>query len=113
SPPRPTMALSIASRACSKSFDPEAAKLLEQARDAMLKAMVGRGGLLLPDAGFGGFGRLPAQDRFRLGVRMEKLTPLVVEQLGIEPGRGVAVTDVIAGSAAEKAGFKVNDIILE
>jgi serine protease Do len=88
----------------------EALKLMEQAREAMLKAVVGGGGLAMPDFNVG---RLPVQDRFRLGVRMEKLTPLVIDQLGIEVGRGIAITDVIAGSAAEKAGFKPHDIVLE
>jgi hypothetical protein len=87
----------------------EALKLMEQAREAMMKA-VGGGGLVMPDFNVG---RLPAQDRFRLGIRMEKLTPLVIDQLGIEAGRGIAITDVIAGSPAEKAGFKPHDIVLE
>ena len=96
--------------------DPKALELAQQATEMMLKAIGGgRGGimapdLMMPDFG-GGFGRVP--DRFRLGVRMEKLVPLVVEQLGIEAGRGIAITEVIAGSAAEKAGFKAHDIVLE
>ena len=64
---------------------------------------------MFPD--LSGFGRAP--DRFRLGIRMEKLTPVVVEQLGIEPGRGIAIVEVIAGSAAEKAGLKAHDVVLE
>jgi HEPN domain-containing protein len=95
--------------------DPEALKLAQQATEMMLKAIGGgRGGIAMPELLFPdalGGARVP--DRFRLGVRMERLTPIVVEQLGIEPRRGIAITDVIAGSAAEKAGFKVHDIVLE
>jgi len=99
--------------------DPDARKLMDEAREMMLKAMVGgRGGfapgLVLPDIGrvpdFGGV-RIP--DRFRLGVRMERIPALTAEQLGLEAGRGIAITDVIPGSAAEKAGFKIHDIVLE
>jgi hypothetical protein len=99
--------------------DPKALEMAQEATQEMLKAMQGgRGGfggvlmpdLLLPELG-GGFGR--AADRFRLGIRMEKLTPIVVDQLGLEAGRGIGITDVIAGSAAEKAGFKPHDIVLE
>ena len=59
----------------------------------------------------GGVGRAP--ERFRFGIRMEKMSPVAAEQLGLEAGRGIAVTDVIADSAAEKAGIKPHDIILE
>lgn len=100
--------------------DRDALKKAIEANQEFLKALTaGRGGIAAPDlmmpnlgADFGGaLGRVP--DRFRLGVRMEKLSPIVVEQLGIEPGRGITITEVIAGSAAEKAGFKANDIVLE
>lgn len=95
--------------------DPEALKLAQEATELMLKAIQGgRGGLIAPELMFPdlpGFGRAP--DRFRLGIRMEKLTPVVVEQLGIEPGRGIAIVEVIANSAAEKAGFKAHDVVLE
>lgn len=100
--------------------DPDAKKLMDEAREMMLKAMVGGNGgvgpgaLILP-----GIDRIPelggarAPDRFRLGVRMERVTPITADQLGIDAGRGIAITDVIAGSPAEKAGFKAHDILLE
>ncbi len=106
--------------------DRDALKKAIEANQEFLKALTaGRGGIVAPDLimpnfgggdfggglGAGGFGRVP--DRFRLGVRMEKLSPVVVEQLGIEAGRGITITEVITGSAAEKAGFKANDIVLE
>lgn len=52
-------------------------------------------------------------ERPRLGVRLEPVTPLVSDQLGLEQGKGVAIAEVIQGSAAEKAGFKVHDIVTE
>jgi serine protease Do len=96
--------------------DPKALEMAQEATQEMLKAMQGgRGGIMMPDLLLpelgGGFAR--AGDRFRLGIRMEKLTPIVVDQLGLEAGRGIAITDVIADSAAAKAGFKPHDIVLE
>ena len=95
--------------------DPKALELTQQATEMMLKAIgAGRGigqDFVFPD--LGGFGRVPERDRFRLGVRMEKLTPVLVEQLGLEAGRGIAIVDVISDSPAEKAGFKVHDVVLE
>ncbi len=67
----------------------------------------------LPEFAPPGAGRLPAPDRARLGVRLERLAPVVVEQLGLENGRGVTVAAVVGGSPAEKAGLKANDIVLE
>jgi len=94
--------------------DPKALELAQQATEQMLKAIAGgaNGGLIDPEMflqELGGAGR----ERFRLGIRMEKPSPVVAEQLGLEAGRGIVVAEVIAGSAAEKAGFKANDIIVE
>jgi serine protease Do len=95
--------------------NPEAEKLAREAVELMLKGLAdGRGGIVTPEMLFqdlGGAGR--ASDRFRFGIRMEKISPIAAEQLGIEAGRGIAVTDVIADSAAAKAGIKPHDIILE
>ncbi|MBA4065423.1 MAG: hypothetical protein C0501_17260 [Isosphaera sp.] len=96
--------------------DADARKLLEEAREMMLKAIAGQGGipnfpafpeLNLPDAA----GRGPG--KFRLGVRLEPLTPVLVEQLGLEAGRGVVLAEVIEGSPADKAGLRANDIVIE
>jgi hypothetical protein len=93
--------------------DEKALELAKQANEMLLKAMLaGQRDIFPPELMFPNLdARVP--DRFRLGIRMEKIAPIVVEQLGIEAGRGIAVSDVIAGSAAEKAGFKANDIVLE
>jgi beta-lactamase regulating signal transducer with metallopeptidase domain len=49
----------------------------------------------------------------RLGVQVEKPSPLITEQLGLAPGEGLVIVQVIQGTAAEKAGLKANDILLE
>lgn len=95
--------------------DPEALKMMQQAQEMMLKAMIaGRGGIARGvDPGMlgGPFGRVP--ERFRLGVRLERVSELAADQLGLEVARGVGIIGVVEGSAAEKAGFKKNDIVLE
>jgi hypothetical protein len=50
-------------------------------------------------------------ERPRLGVRLEPLAPIVAEQLGLSAG--VAIAGVVEASAAERAGFKVHDILVE
>jgi serine protease Do len=93
--------------------DADAMKLVQEAQELMLKAIAnGRGGLMLPDLMVPNPGIGRVADRFRLGVRMERLAAITAEQLGLE-GRGIAVTAVIPGSAADKAGLKVHDIVLE
>ena len=95
--------------------DPEGPKMAQQAMEMLLKGLAdGRGGIIAPEMVFpelGGFAR-PAE-RFRLGIRMEKVPAILIDQMNLEAGRGIVVIDVIAGSAAEKAGFKANDILLE
>ena len=92
--------------------DDEAMKLLKESQMLMLQVLQGQalGGALDLELPLG-IDRLP--NRFRLGVRMEKLTPLMVEQLGIENGKGIAIAEVIEGSVAAKVGFKTHDIVLE
>jgi serine protease Do len=96
--------------------DPEGIKLMQQAQAMLLKAMIGgRGGMaqgidpgmIMPDFG----GRVP--ERFRLGVRLERVSELAADQLGLDVARGVGIAGVVDGSAAEKAGFKTHDIVLE
>jgi serine protease Do len=99
--------------------DPEAMKLMHQAQEMLLKAMIGGRGGIDPGMigpGLGGRnpdfgGRIP--ERFRLGVRLERVSELAADQLGLDVARGVGIADVVAGSAAEKAGFKTHDIVLE
>ncbi|MCE9566518.1 MAG: PDZ domain-containing protein [Planctomycetes bacterium] len=91
--------------------DAEAMMLLKDAQLLMLRVMQG-GGLGGLDLDLNpGIDRLP--NRFRLGIRMERLTPIMIEQLGIENGHGIAIAEVIEGSVAAKVGFKTHDIVLE
>ncbi|WP_417549338.1 DegQ family serine endoprotease [Methylophaga sp.] len=50
--------------------------------------------------------------RAYLGVQMQDITPELAQAFGIEANRGGAVvTNVMTGSAAEKAGLKVGDVV--
>jgi serine protease Do len=46
-------------------------------------------------------------------VRLERVSELAADQLGLEVARGVGISDVVEGSPAQKAGFKTHDIVLE
>ncbi len=47
------------------------------------------------------------------GITVQDLTPEFAEKLGVPGGQGVAVTRVAPGSAAEEAGIRQGDVILE
>lgn len=49
----------------------------------------------------------------RLGVSVDRLTPQLAEYFGVKGGKGVLVREVEAGSAAEKAGLKAGDCIVQ
>jgi serine protease Do len=49
----------------------------------------------------------------RLGVSVEELTPQLADYFGVKEGKGALVTEVRAGSAAEKAGLKAGDCIVK
>lgn len=83
--------------------DPAARKMLDEALAEMMKGTPGG----LP--GFVNPARAP--ERPRLGVRLAPLSPIVADQLSLD--KGVAVAGVVEGSAAEKAGFKPHDILVE
>ena len=54
------------------------------------------------------------QQQGRIGLALQTLTPDVADQLGIERGtKGAVITDVVAGSPAERAGLKPGDVIVE
>jgi serine protease DegS len=46
-----------------------------------------------------------------LGVALQTLTPELAESFGVPDARGVAVTEVISGGPADKAGIRPGDII--
>ena len=52
-------------------------------------------------------------ERGRLGVRIQELTSEIADGLGIKNHEGALLAGVEPGSAAEKAGLKVGDVIVE
>jgi RNA polymerase sigma factor (sigma-70 family) len=52
-------------------------------------------------------------EEHRLGIHTTPVSPVLVKQLALEKDRGMLVTRVDAGSAAEKAGLKEYDILLQ
>lgn len=50
--------------------------------------------------------------RAYLGVQIGKIDARLARKLGVEPNRGVLVSDVFADSPAEAAGFQEGDVIL-
>ncbi len=51
--------------------------------------------------------------RGMLGVTISDLTPDMIEGLGLDIERGAVVSEVVAGSPAERAGLQPGDIIVE
>ena len=55
-----------------------------------------------------------AQGQGKIGLGLQTLTPDVASSLGLERGtKGAVVTDVVAGSPAERAGLKLGDVVVE
>lgn len=50
--------------------------------------------------------------RGRLGIRMQSITNDIAESMSLNSKNGVLVVEVIEGSAADKSGLKVGDIII-
>lgn len=48
-----------------------------------------------------------------IGVSIRPMTPVIAKGVGLEKPRGVFVNDVLKGQAADKAGIKAGDVILE
>jgi serine protease Do len=48
-----------------------------------------------------------------IGVQIEMMTPVRAEGVGLDKPRGVFISNVLVGKAAEKAGIKAGDVILE
>lgn len=53
------------------------------------------------------------EEKGRLGITIEPVPEVIVEQLDLSKGQGVIVAKVFEGTPAAKAGLKTNDIILE
>ncbi len=54
-----------------------------------------------------------AEDKARLGLNLQELTPELAEQLGIGGKKGLVITGVEQDSPAEEAGLRRGDVILE
>jgi hypothetical protein len=55
----------------------------------------------------------PAKDRAWLGVALEEASEALADQLGLDPGVGLVVTQVSADGPAAKVGLKKNDVLVE
>ena len=55
----------------------------------------------------------PESGETAFGLRVQDLTPEIAEQLGAEDEKGVVVTGVEPGSAADEAGLRRGDLIVE
>jgi membrane-associated protease RseP (regulator of RpoE activity) len=91
--------------------DPEAMRKMQQ---AYAKKMMEHMQKLRADA-LRGVASFPfsSGEETRLGVQAEKPSAALAEQLDLPKGQGVVVEQVVADSAAAKAGLKANDILLE
>ncbi len=47
------------------------------------------------------------------GLKLEALTPATARRYGLKTERGLLITDVAAGSTAERRGLQTGDIIIE
>lgn len=95
--------------------DPEALqKLLQEQQKMIRQAMGGIGGRLggIGAWPFPGLG-IPVRGEGRLGVHLDQVPAALADQLELPAGRGLLVVEVVPGSAAEKAGVKPSDIIVE
>jgi serine protease Do len=54
-----------------------------------------------------------APEKGELGLTVQRLTPQMAESLGLEKAEGVVVTAVEPGSAADEAGIRRGDVIIE
>jgi serine protease Do len=52
-------------------------------------------------------------EKGELGMTVQKVTPQMAESLGLDKPEGVVVTDVESGSAADEAGIRRGDVIVQ
>lgn len=103
--------------------DKEALEKFKAERDQLLKLMEGRlkgaqrfdwvapGGFNPENAPFMTFRKAPAEGRF--GITIDAIPEVLIDQLDLGKGTGVIITSVVPGSAAEKAGIRANDILVQ
>jgi serine protease Do len=54
-----------------------------------------------------------APEKGELGLSVQRLTPQMAESLGLEKADGVVVSAVEPGSAADEAGIRRGDVLME
>jgi serine protease Do len=54
-----------------------------------------------------------APEKGELGLTVQRLTPQMAESLGLDKSEGVVVTAIEPGSAADEAGIRRGDVIVE
>lgn len=92
-------------------FNPEDLKKLQGLQGLQGLRLGGDGVVFGPDGLFvPGGARNVTQPR--LGVRVEKVSAVLAEQLDLPKDSGVVIADVVADSPAAKAGLKKNDVLL-
>jgi membrane-associated protease RseP (regulator of RpoE activity) len=90
--------------------DPETMRKMQANMKKMMEQMQRMRAGGAPGVAFGPFG---FGEETRLGVQAEKPSAALAEQLDLPKGQGLVVEQVLADSAAAKAGLKANDILLE
>jgi serine protease Do len=87
----------------------EAEKLMRKAAELM---GVNRGGGLLLPPRIDVFPALPGRGS-RLGVRVEEVPEAMIERFELPKDNGILAAEIVPDSAAEKAGLKAGDVIVE
>jgi serine protease Do len=54
-----------------------------------------------------------APEKGEMGLTVQRLTPQIAESLGLEKAEGIVVSAVEPGSAADEAGIRRGDVIVE
>ncbi len=96
--------------------EPLTLKVVRMGRDKPLNVEVTPGSWperLISDAGSFHEPESREPEAASMGITVGKLTPEVAEENGLEDGQGVVVTEIKAGSRAQKKGLKAGEIITE
>src|SRR5271157_1576454 len=67
----------------------------------------------IPPMDFSGLSPLFGDHRATLGISADDLTPQLAQYFGVKQGKGVLVSEVTTGGAADKAGLKAGDVIVQ
>ena len=63
----------------------------------------------IPPMDFSGFG----DHRATLGISADNLAPQLAQYFGVKQGKGILISEVTKGGAADKAGLKAGDVIVQ